>query len=173
MNLDAVLLLIIDECSGSLQVGVVKHIGNWKNRENARLPLKSCATISGSTRSIVLRICSHGLHHLEPSSRSIRHIGAQLLCLKNLSALPTIKSEGPAVTGPQPCSTSRCRSRRGAWPPELQPAGHTSDLQRSSPLPGGRSTGVRKSVSGHRTDEMEELYSSVAPEEQRDGIAKW
>jgi integrase len=31
---------------------------------------------------------------------------------------------------------------------------------------------VKKSVSGHGTDEMEELYSSVAPEEQRDGIAK-
>ncbi|MEI9948228.1 MAG: site-specific integrase [Pseudomonadota bacterium] len=31
---------------------------------------------------------------------------------------------------------------------------------------------VKKSVSGHGTDEMEELYSSVAPEEQREGIAK-
>ena len=31
---------------------------------------------------------------------------------------------------------------------------------------------VKKSVSGHGTDEMEELYSSVAPEKQRDGIAK-
>lgn len=29
-----------------------------------------------------------------------------------------------------------------------------------------------ESVSGHGTDEMEELYSSVAPEVQRDGIAK-
>jgi hypothetical protein len=31
---------------------------------------------------------------------------------------------------------------------------------------------VKTSISGHGTDEMEELYSSVAPEEQRAGIAK-
>lgn len=31
---------------------------------------------------------------------------------------------------------------------------------------------MKTSISGHRTEEMEALYSTVVPEEQREGIAK-